>query len=113
MLGTLYTDTLTLNSGVLIPQQSIGVPSEGIVLSIKNADGILGLGPVALTMGTLVNHPYRTIRTVIDNLLFQNAISQRVISYSFIPSSATEIPYGTITLGGIDPADHAGPITYT
>src|SRR6267154_6757568 len=113
MLGTLYRDTVTLSGGVVIPEQLIGVASEDSLLSIHGADGVLGLGPVALTVGALVNNPDGTIPTVIDNLLMENAISQHVISYSFIPSLATEIPYGTITLGGIDPADHTGPITYT
>ena len=113
MLGTLYRDTTTLSGGVVIRQQFIGVASEESLLIINGADGVLGLGPVALTVGTLVNDLDGTIPTVVDNLLIQNAISQPVISYFFLPSLATEIHYGTITFGGIDPANHAGPITYT
>ena len=112
MLGTLYTDTLTLSSGVVIHRQSIGVASEESVLR-GTADGMLGLGPVILTQNTLVDYPEITIPTVIDNLLNQGAISERVISYFFAPILETEVAYGRITFGGIDPADHAGPITYT
>ena len=108
MLGTLYTDSLTLSDGVVIDEQSIGVVSGN-----NYADGILGLGPVALTVNTLVDEPTTLIPTIIDNLVEQGAISQRVISYFFAPFLDTAVAYGTITFGGIDPANHAGPITYT
>src|SRR6267154_2496438 len=107
MLGTLYTDTLTLSDGVVIHEQSIGVGS-----GLNDIDGILGLGPVALTVNTLVDEPDTLIPTVIDTLFEQGAISQRVISYFFAPSEKAEVNYGLITFGGIDPDDHTCPITY-
>ena len=107
MLGTLYTDTLTLIDGVMVHEQSIGVGR-----GIRGADGILGLGPVALTANTLVNEPDTLIPTIVDNLLEQGAISQRVISYFFVPFEEAEVNYGSITFGGIDPDDHTGPVTY-
>ena len=110
MLATLYTDTLTLSAGVVIHKQAIGFVSKGKVP--ENADGILGLGPTILTEDTLVDAPNMLIPTVIDNLLIQGDIDQRVISYYFPPSLETEVIYGTITFGGIDPPDHTGPITY-
>jgi len=107
MLGTLYTDTITLSDGVVIHKQSIGVGS-GI-----DADGILGLGPVALTAETLVDEPNTLIPTVIDNLLEQGVIDQHIISYFFLPFEEGEINYGAITFGGIDPDYHTGSeITY-
>src|SRR6267154_3175127 len=105
MLGTLYTDTLTLSAGVVIQEQMIGVASEGNVVNFRNADGILGLGPVILTEDTLVDEPDGIIPTVIDNLLIQGDIDQRVISYYFPPSLETEVIYGMITFGGIDSLD--------
>jgi len=114
MSGTLYTDTLTLGDGVVIPEQSIGVDSEGDPPSMHGADGVLGLGPVAVTKGSLVNDPETTIPTVIDNLFtWQGAISQSIISFFFSPSLYTRVTYGTTTFGGIDPGDHTGSITYT
>ena len=110
MLGTLYTDTLTLSDGVVIQGQSIGVGYADI---LRAADGILGLGPRALTVNTLVDEPNTLIPTVIDNLDTQGVISQRIISYYFTPSLETEVTYGTITFGGIDPVGQTGPITYT
>ena len=107
MLGTLYTDTLTLSDGVVIHEQSIGVGS-----GLNDIDGILGLGPVALTVNTLVDEPDTLIPTVIDTLFEQGAISQRVISYLFVPFEEAEVNYGSITFGGIDSDDHTGPITY-
>src|SRR6267154_2280524 len=113
MSGTLYTDTLTLSGGVVIQRQSIGVASAGSVVDLKNADGYLGVGPASLTVKTLLNYPEMTIPTVIDNLLNQGTISERVISYFFAPILETEVTYGRITFGGIDPADHIDSITYT
>jgi len=113
MLGTLYTDTLTLSDGVVIQGQSIGVGSAGRSSRLRGADGILGLGPRALTVDTLVHEPDTLIPTVIDNLYTQGAISQRIISYYFTPFLETEVTYGTITFGGIDPVGQTGPITYT
>src|SRR6267154_1687491 len=107
MLGTLYTDTLTLSDGVMIHEQSIGVGS-----GINHNDGILGLGPVALTANILVDEPDTLIPTVIDNLLEQGDISQHVVNYFFVPSTEEEVSYGLITFGGIDPDDPTGPITY-
>ena len=113
MSGTLYTDTLTLSGGVVIHKQSIDVASEESVVDLRTTDGFLGVGPVILTETTLVDYPEITIPTVIDNLLNQGAISERVISYFFAPILETEVTYGRITFGGIDPADHIDSITYT
>ena len=74
MLGTLYTDTLTLSDGVVIQGQSIGVGSAGPVL--RAANGVLGLGPRILTVDTLLHEPDMLIPTVIDNLLIQGDIDQ-------------------------------------
>ena len=113
MLGELYSDTLTfLGPGVVIHEQSICVASETPGHG-NRADGILGLGPVALTAETLVDEPTTLIPTVIDNLLSQGDIDQRVISYFFAPTLENEVTYGTITFGGINPPDHTGSIAYT
>src|SRR6267154_2603432 len=115
MLGTLYTDTLTFSDGVVIYEQLIAVGSCTRDVGgscTRDVDGILGLGPIALTAYSLVNEPDTLIPTVIDNLLEQGAISQHVISYFFAPFLDTAVAYGTITSGGIDPDDHTGPITY-
>jgi len=113
MLGTEYTDTVTLGNGLVITKQSFGVGSLINSPPLIASDGILGLGPVILTLMTLDNSPDTTIPTVIDNLLIQGSISQRVISYFFAPTLQKEVTYGAITLGGINPADHTSPITYT
>lgn len=48
--GTEYTDTVTLSSSLVITNQSIGVASKSSGFS--GYDGILGIGPDALTEGT-------------------------------------------------------------
>jgi hypothetical protein len=49
--GTEYTDTVTLSSSLVIPSQSIGVASSAS--GFDDVDGILGIGPVDLTEGTV------------------------------------------------------------
>lgn len=49
--GTEYLDQVTIASGLVIPNQSIGVASTSSGFS--GVDGILGIGPVDLTVGTL------------------------------------------------------------
>jgi len=113
MLGNLYTDTLTLGDGVVIHEQMIGVASKGGAPGLSRADGILGLGPILLTVDSLVDPDEDLFMpTVIDNLYTQGSISQRIISYFFVPTSETEVTYGRIMLGEITP-DHTGSITYT
>lgn len=56
------TDNLTLGNTVI--SQSIGVAEQS--QGLNGLDGILGLGPVGLTAGTLASEPQTTIATVTD-----------------------------------------------
>ena len=59
------TDMLTFGSkAVAIRAQSIGVASKST--GFQDVDGILGIGPVDLTLGTLSPDPFKTIPTVTD-----------------------------------------------
>ena len=65
--GTEFTDQVTLASGLVIPKQSIGVASRS--QGFSGVDGILGIGPVDLTEGTVSG--VSIVPTVTDNLFSQ------------------------------------------
>ncbi|KAF7307218.1 Aspartic proteinase [Mycena indigotica] len=109
--GTEYTDTVTLAPGLVIPNQSIGVASRSSGFS--GTDGILGLGPVALTVGTLTNARTQSVPTVTDNLFTQGTINANSIGISFQPTTSLEVTNGEITFGGTDPSRFTGSITFT
>ena len=108
MLGIEYTDTLTLGSGLVITEQSIGVGSVTHTGPLNGCDGILGLGPLDLTLDTLVNAPTTTIPTVTRNLWAQDTISEEIFSIFFEPVTSTAIHYGEITFGGADTSKFTG-----
>ncbi|KAG1799132.1 aspartic peptidase domain-containing protein [Suillus subaureus] len=109
--GTEYTDTVTLGSGLTITKQSIGDASttEGF----SGVDGILGIGPVGLTEGTLTNSPTVTIPTVTDNLYSEGTIPQKVVGIFFGPTTSQTITNGELSFGGTDAAKYTGDIGYT
>ncbi|KAG2350726.1 acid protease [Suillus weaverae] len=109
--GTEYTDTVTLGSGLTITRQSIGVASFS--LGFTDVDGILGIGPVDLTVDTLPNSPATTIPTVTDNLYSQGTISQKVVAISFEPTTSQTVTNGELTFGGTDATKYTGSIAYT
>ncbi|KAG1794550.1 aspartic peptidase domain-containing protein [Suillus plorans] len=109
--GTEYTDTVTLGKGITIPHQSIGVAVDSSGFS--GVDGILGIGPVGLTAGTLVDEPSTTIPTVANNLHKQGTIHHEFFSISFEPTTSVKVTNGELTFGGTVAGKHVGPITYT
>jgi len=110
--GTEYTDQVTIASGLVISQQSIGVASTST--GFQNVDGILGLGPVDLTTGTLSPDTGSSIPTVTDNLFLEGTIDANEVSISFEPitdSSGTQLN-GELTWGGTDSSKFTGSITF-
>lgn len=71
--GIEYNDLLTLN-GITV-NQSVGAAtrSQGI-----ESDGVLGIGPTALTQGTLSPNTGDEVPTITDNLFLQDFIGQRI-----------------------------------
>ena len=98
--GTEFTDQVTLASGLVVSSQSIGVASS--FTGFDGVDGVLGLGPVDLTIGTLSPDSSTRIPTVTDNL-FQDGI---------ITSNVVSIAGQWITFGGVDPSTYTGDVTY-
>ncbi|KAJ3872748.1 aspartic peptidase domain-containing protein [Lentinula edodes] len=85
-LGTEYLDKVALSSSLVITSQSIGVASESI--GFANVDGILGIGPVDLTQGTVSG--VSTVPTVTDDLFSQGTIAENVIAISFEPTTTDD-----------------------
>ncbi|OJA07636.1 hypothetical protein AZE42_01101 [Rhizopogon vesiculosus] len=108
--GTEYTDTVTLGSGLTITKQSIGVASRSTGFS--GVDGILGIGPLDLTEGTLTNAPTTTIPTVTQNLYTQGIVSAVVVGVSFEPTTSQKVTNGELTFGGTDSTKYTGTIAY-
>ncbi|KAJ7161290.1 aspartic peptidase A1 [Mycena crocata] len=109
--GTEYTDQVTLAPGLVIPKQSIGVASTSS--GFDGVDGILGIGPVLLTQGTLTKSPSTLIPTVTDNLFSQGTITGNVIGISFEPTVSEDDVNGSLAFGGTDSSKFTGSVAYT
>ncbi|KAI0649650.1 family A1 protease [Trametes meyenii] len=107
--GFEVTDSVTLGSGVTIENQPIGVAllSGGF----SEVDGILGLGPVDLTCGTLLLGS-DCLPTVTDNAFSQGLIPQHLVGISFEPSSSLNNANGELTFGGVDSSKFTGPLNF-
>ncbi|KAJ3477060.1 hypothetical protein NLI96_g10724 [Meripilus lineatus] len=107
--GNEFIDTVTLGSGLTITKQSIGVATRST--GFDGVDGILGIGPVDLTVGTLTN-ARATIPTVTDNLFSQGIITSNLVAVSFAPTSSESITNGELTFGGTDSSKFTGSIHF-
>ncbi|KLO09319.1 acid protease [Schizopora paradoxa] len=115
--GTEFTDTFSLGDGLAIKAQSFGVASFS--QGFEGVDGILGLGPVDLTIGTLATGSASApvvvneeIPTVTDNLFSQGVISSHEVSISFEPATSLAGTNGELTFGGTDSSKFTGSITF-
>ncbi|KAG0700668.1 aspartic peptidase domain-containing protein [Suillus ampliporus] len=111
IIRTEYTDTVTLGSGLTITAQSIGVASTST--GFTGVDGIVGIGPLILTEGTLTDETSTTIPTVTENLYTQGEISEIVVGVSFEPTTTELTTNGELTFGGTDATKYTGTLTYT
>ncbi|KAJ7170197.1 aspartic peptidase A1 [Mycena filopes] len=109
--GTEYTDQVTLAPGLVIAKQSIGVASKSS--GFTGVDGILGIGPVDLTEGTLTKSTSTLIPTVTDNLFSQGTISKNLIGISFEPATTSDDANGSIAFGGTDSTKFTGSVAFT
>ncbi|KAJ7913482.1 acid protease [Mycena leptocephala] len=107
--GTEYIDEVTLGPGLVIQKQSIGVSSKAT--GFDGVDGILGIGPVDLTTGTVKSTT--SVPTVTDNLFKQQTIPTESIGISYVPTtSGTNAVNGELTFGGTDSSKFTGSISY-
>ncbi|KAI0634432.1 family A1 protease [Trametes polyzona] len=108
-IGLEYTDSVTLG-GTTIKHQGIG--SAILSTGFNGVDGILGIGPVGLTKGTLFPASTQTIPTVTDNAYSQGFIHARKVGISFEPTTALNNANGEITFGGVDATKFIAPLNF-
>jgi hypothetical protein len=104
--GTEYTDKVTLSPDLVIESQTIGVASTSKGVSL--ADGILGLGPIDLTL----NSSGVKVPTVMNNLFTQGAITTESLGIYFVPVTDVNGNDGELSFGGPDSAKVTGDIGY-
>ena len=97
------TDQVTLSDSLVIQNQSIGVASTA--QGFQGVDGILGIGPVDLTQGTVSGTS--SVPTVTDNLFAQGTISNDSIGIFYQPTTQSGEQNGELTFGGIDTSKYA------
>ncbi|KAJ7636404.1 putative cathepsin E [Roridomyces roridus] len=109
-IGDEYTDAVSIG-GTGVKQQSIGVAQ--LAIGFDGVDGILGLGPVELTQGTVQG--VSEVPTFMQTLVSEGVIAQNILGISFAPiqGSAPESTNGVLTFGGVDSKLFKGNITYT
>lgn len=108
--GSEYRDTVTFAPGLAISQQSIGVADSGNLGGFHPFDGILGIGPQTLSVGTLDPDESSAIPTVTDNLFQQGKICQNIVALYFEPMNSGSV--GEMTFGDTDSSKYTGSITY-
>jgi len=77
---------VTLAPGFVIAHQSIGDALS--YADFVGVDGIVGVGPVILTEGTLSTSTDEKIPTVMDNALSQGLITEEILGISFAPATS-------------------------
>ncbi|THH09752.1 hypothetical protein EW146_g8592 [Bondarzewia mesenterica] len=106
--GRTDTDQVTLSTGLVIADQSIGVASSA--QGFNDVDGILGIGPVDLTQGTVAGG--QSVPTVTDNLYSQGTISVESIGIFYEPTTSDNVLNGELTFGTIDQSKVTGNVNY-
>ncbi|OAX34730.1 acid protease [Rhizopogon vinicolor AM-OR11-026] len=110
LAGPEYSDTITLSPDLVITNQSIG--DAVTYTDWPGVDGVLGIGPVDLTVGSSSPNITSLVPTVMDNAREQGLIQQQIMGVSFAPASTDNEPNGLITFGGINSSLFIGNITY-
>jgi hypothetical protein len=120
--GIEYIDTVTLSPTLIIKNQSLGAADASNTKGFDGVDGILGVGPAALTKGTLTPEVTKEIPTVVDNLYKQGTIKNASIGVFFHPTSYATLPGpnaevfpqdGELTFGDIDRTKLVANVEYT
>ncbi|KAG2063697.1 acid protease [Suillus decipiens] len=92
--------------------QPIGVAEESA--GFPNFDGVLGIGPAALTLSTMPELSRESIPTATDNLFSQGAISENIVGMFYQPYVNPPLEAtGPITFGGTDATKCSGNIRYS
>lgn len=110
-IGLEVADSVKIAPNVTIQSQSVGVAFES--QGFSDVDGILGIGPVDLTVGTLYPATTSTVPTVTDNLFNQGLIPANQVGIYFAPTTQQSVQNGELTYGGTDSSKYTGTISYT
>ncbi|KAG6919857.1 hypothetical protein DXG01_015564 [Tephrocybe rancida] len=103
-----YIDTVTLGPKLTLNKQSIGVANNATGIE---TDGILGIGPQDLTLGTLRPSRDATIPTVVDTAFEEGLINANQIGVYFEPyTNSTQT--GELSYGDLDTSRYTGDLTY-
>ncbi|KAH8102739.1 acid protease [Cristinia sonorae] len=108
--GVEVNDRLDLGNGLVIEQQGIGAATFSE--DFEGFDGILAIGPVDLTIGSLSPDSTTPIPTVTDNLFAQGTISENLVAVSFEPPNSVSDTNGVVTFGGVDSTRFTGDIHF-
>ncbi|KAF7794844.1 hypothetical protein EIP86_005986 [Pleurotus ostreatoroseus] len=108
--GTEFFDHVSFNSGLTIFGQSIGAATDST--GFDDSDGVLGLGPTPLTIGSLTPDTTSSIPTVVDSLFAQAVTEQDLVAISFEPTSVPGTVNGELTFGGTDSSKFTGSINF-
>ncbi|KAI8994194.1 acid protease [Trametes punicea] len=106
--GTEFIDTVTLSSSLVVQNQSIGVASTS--QGFSGVDGILGIGPVDLTVGTVSGN--QPVPTVTDNLFAQGTIKNDTLGIFYQPTTQNDALNGELSFGGVDTSKITSDVTY-
>ncbi|QRV79816.1 aspartyl protease [Ceratobasidium sp. AG-Ba] len=108
-VGDNYKDLVTLSPTLSISNKSIGIATS--TNAISGFDGILGLGPAALS-NVLTPSTGKPVPTIMDALFAQKKIAQNVFGLSFAPTKSQGEMNGVITFGGTNSGKYTGTLNW-
>ncbi|KAG2361271.1 aspartic peptidase domain-containing protein [Suillus spraguei] len=109
--GTFFVNTVTLG-GLTISNYELAVASTS--KNLKLHDGVLGIGPRDLTVGTLTNDPPATYLTFTDWLVTAGAIGRNIVGIFFRPLTGDgDTNVGELVFGEPDYTKCTSNIVYT
>ncbi|KAF9232454.1 acid protease [Melanogaster broomeanus] len=108
--GIEYFDQVTIAPNFVITNQSIG--DALYYADFEGVDGIIGVGPVILTEGTLSPDTNGLIPTVMNNLISQGLIEYQILGVYFAPATSYNDTSESSFSSGVYTA-YEGELTYT
>ncbi|KAL7004103.1 hypothetical protein EMMF5_006369 [Cystobasidiomycetes sp. EMM_F5] len=121
--GDQYTDTVKIHgsNGVTLTATNQGIGAAKQQSGFDGSNGVLALGPTAGGENTIYNADGSAANvvypTIVDTLFSEGQIPARKVGLSFVPTTSGNggnkiVGAGTITFGGVNPADYIGTINY-
>ncbi|KAJ6611900.1 aspartic peptidase domain-containing protein [Mycena sp. CBHHK59/15] len=99
---------------LVMPNKTIGVANTSTGFpKTDGVDGVIGLGPVDLSIGTLLTNLTAIVPTIADTLFCQGNITTELFAIFFEPTTTRNSLNGEITWGGADSSKFTGNIIFT